>query len=130
MSERRFPPVIEVGVVTMVLVVASGIYLASHLPNHVALGLPAVLLALAGVCLVANLFMLTRIDGFAWDRFRTVGQWVLLAYVIISGMLEYTFLRNHTSGGPLVVLSLSLLLFALNVPLLVAFTVARYVPDD
>jgi hypothetical protein len=130
MSDRRFPPVVEVGVVTMVLVVASGIYLASHLPNHVALGLPAVLLALAGVSLVGNLVMLSRVEGFAWSRFRTVGKWVLVAYLIIGGMLEYTFLRNHTSGGPLVVLSLSLVVFALNVPLLVAFTVARYVPDD
>ena len=36
------------------------------------------------------------------------------------------FLRNHTSGGPLVVLTLSLIVFAVNVPVLVAFTVARY----
>ena len=36
------------------------------------------------------------------------------------------FLRNNTSGGPLVVLTLSLLVFALTVPVLIAFTVARY----
>jgi hypothetical protein len=48
--------------------------------------------------------------------------------VIIAGMIEYVFLRNHTSGGPLVVLTLSLVIFAVHVPLLIGFTVARY--DD
>jgi hypothetical protein len=36
------------------------------------------------------------------------------------------FLRNHTSGGALVVMTLSLIVFAVNVPVLVGFTVARY----
>ena len=31
-------------------------------------------------------------------------------------MIEYVFLRNDTSGGPLVVLTLSLVVFAVNVP--------------
>jgi hypothetical protein len=50
----------------------------------------------------------------------------LLANSIIAAMIEYVFLRNNTSGGPLVVLTLSLIVFALNVPVLIAFTVARY----
>ena len=45
-------------------------------------------------------------------------------------MIEYVFLRNHTSGGPLVVLTLSLIVFAVNVPLLIGFTVARYAQPD
>jgi hypothetical protein len=36
------------------------------------------------------------------------------------------FLRNHTGGGALVLLTLSLIVFAVNVPVLIAFTVARY----
>jgi hypothetical protein len=55
-----------------------------------------------------------------------VGRWALLAYLIIAAMIEYVFLRNHTSGGPLVVLTLSLIVFAVNVPVLIGFTVARY----
>ena len=43
-------------------------------------------------------------------------------------MIEYVFLRNHLSGGPLVILTLSLIVYALQVPTLIAFTVARY--DD
>jgi hypothetical protein len=41
-------------------------------------------------------------------------------------MIEYAFLRDHLSGGPLVVLTLSLVVFALHVPMLIGFTVARY----
>jgi hypothetical protein len=41
-------------------------------------------------------------------------------------LIEYVFLQNHLSGGPLVVLTLSLVIFAVHVPMLVGFTVARY----
>ena len=69
---------------------------------------------------------LAKTEGFAWARFIEVGRWALLAYLVISAMIEYVFLRNNTSGGPLVVLTLSLVVFALTVPVLIAFTVARY----
>ena len=49
-----------------------------------------------------------------------------MAYAVIAGMIEYVFLRNHLSGGPLIVLTLSLVIFAVHVPTLVGFTVARY----
>jgi len=45
-------------------------------------------------------------------------------------MIEYAFVRNHTSGGPLVILTLSLVIYALQVPTLIAFTVARYDTTD
>ena len=41
-------------------------------------------------------------------------------------MIEYSFLRDHLSGGPLVILTLSLVVFAVHVPMLIGFTVARY----
>ncbi len=46
-------------------------------------------------------------------------------------MIEYAFVRNHVGGGALVVLTLSLAVFAVHVPTLVGFTVARYHdPED
>ena len=45
-------------------------------------------------------------------------------------MIEYVFLRNHVRGGTLVVLTLSLAVFAVHVPMLVGFTVARYSDRD
>ena len=50
----------------------------------------------------------------------------MLAYAVIGAMIEYAFLRDHLSGGPLVVLTLSLAVFVVHVPVLIGFTVARY----
>jgi hypothetical protein len=126
MSERRLPPVTQLGMLSLALVLVAGIYLSAHLPQHVSLGPAVALLAASAVVLVVNLLALSRVAGFAWGRFFEVGRWALLAYLVIAGMIEYVFLRNHTSGGPLVVLTLSLLVFAVNVPVLIGFTVARY----
>ncbi len=126
MSERRLPPVTQVAMLSLALIVAGGIYLAAHLPRHVSLAPAIALLGASALLLAGNVFALTRVQGFAWERFFAVARWAQLAYAIIAGMIEYAFLRNHTSGGPLVVLTLSLVVFALHVPLLIGFTVARF----
>jgi hypothetical protein len=111
---------------SLTLIVAGGIYLSAHLPEHVPLGPAVALLVLSILLLVINLVTLSRVRDFAWDRFFQVGKWSLLAYAGIAGMIEYVFLRNHLRGGPLIVLTLSLVVFAVHVPTLVGFTVARY----
>jgi len=125
-TERRLPPVTQLGMLSLGLVLVGGIYLSAHLPEHVSLGPAVGLLAASALVFAGNLLALARVKGFAWARFFAVAKWALLAYALISGMIEYVFLRNHTSGGPLVVLTLSLVLFAVNVPVLIGFTVARY----
>jgi hypothetical protein len=132
MSERdgvdavRLPPVTQLGMLSLGLVLVAGVYLSAHLPEHVSLGPAVALLAASALVLAGNVLALARVHGFAWGRFLQVARWALLAYAIVAGMIEYVFLRNHTSGGPLVVLTLSLVVFAVNVPVLIAFTVARY----
>jgi hypothetical protein len=126
MSESRYPPVTQVGMASLGLIVAGGIYLSAHLPQHVSLAPAVVLLCLSALLMAGNLFSLSRVQGFAWERFFAVARWSLLAYVVTAGMIEYAFLRNHVSGGPLVVLTLSLVIFAVHVPTLIGFTVARY----
>jgi hypothetical protein len=126
MSERRLPPVTQLGMLSLGLIVAAVIYLSAHLPEHVSLGPAIALLSASAALLLGNVFALWRTEGFAWGRFLEVARWALLAYTIIAGLIEYVFLRNNTSGGPLVVLTLSLVVFALTVPVLIAFTVARY----
>lgn len=126
MSERRLPPVTQLGMASLALIVAGGIYLASHLPNHVSLTPAIVLLAASVLLLAINLVSLARVPGFAWDRFFDIAKWALAAYVLIAALIEYSFVRNHTSGGALVVLTLSLVVFAVHVPTLIGFTVARF----
>jgi hypothetical protein len=111
---------------SLALIVAGGIYLAAHLPHKVPLTPAIVLLAASALLLAGNLAALARVSGFAWERFFEIARWALLAYVVIAGMIEYAFLRDHVSGGALVVLSLSLAVFAVHVPVLIGFTVARY----
>lgn len=126
MSERPLPPVTQLAMVSLSLIVAGGIYLSAHLPDHVPLGPAVALLAASAIVLGVNIFLLSRVSDFDWERFFEVGKWSLLAYVVIAGMIEYVFLRNHVRGGTLAVLTLSLVVFAVHVPMLVGFTVARY----
>jgi hypothetical protein len=126
MNEQKLPPVTQLGMASLALIVAGGIYLSSHLPQHVPLAPAVVLLAASAVLLVGNFTALTRVQDFAWPRFNQVARWALLAYAITAGLIEYAFVRNHLTGGPLVVLTLSLVVYAVHVPMLIAFTVARY----
>jgi hypothetical protein len=125
-EEVRLPPVTALGMLSLALVLVGGIYLSAHLPEHVPLGPAVALLAASVVVLLVNVAALSRVKGFAWGRLFEVAKWALLAYAIIAGMIEYVFLRDHTGGGALVVLTLSLIVFAVNVPVLIGFTVARY----
>ncbi len=126
MDERKYPPVTQVAMVSLALIIAGGIYLSANLPEHVSLAPAVVLLALSAALMGFNLLSLTRVQDFDWDGFFGVAKWSLLAYLVIAGMLEFVFVHNHVRGGTLVVLTLSLLIFAIHVPTLMGFTVARY----
>src|SRR5207248_7457716 len=94
MSERRLPPFTEVAMASLGLIVAGGIYLSAHIPQHVPLTPAIILLAASALLMVGNFASLARVPGFAWDRFAQVGKWSLLAYLVISGLIQYTFLQN------------------------------------
>jgi hypothetical protein len=128
-SSRRFPPVAELSVASLALVLIGGIFMASYFPRRPPLGLPIALVIASAVLMVVNVVMLTRLREFAWDKFFLVGRWALAAYVVQAGMIEYAFVHNHASGAPLVLVTLMLVMFALTVPLIISFTVARYQSD-
>lgn len=124
--DRRLPPVTEIGAASMIAIAGGVIYLAAYLPKHAPLGIAIALLAVAAGLQLTNAFLLSRLDDFAWALFFRVGKWALLAYAIIGGMIEYAFVYDDTRGAQLVVMTSMLVLFMLNVPVLIAFTVARY----
>jgi len=126
MSERALPPVTQLGITSLALIVAGGIYLAAYLPRQVPL-LPAeMLLAASALLLAVNLLALSRVKTFAWTCFFEVAKWALLAYVVLAGLIEFALVRDGLSGGTLVILTLSIAVYAVHVPILIAFTVARY----
>lgn len=129
-EQARLPPVAEVAVATLALIVVGGVYLASEMQSHISLALPIALLAAAAALLLVNVALLTGIGRFAWRRFRAVMSWLLLAYVVIVGMLEYVFLYDGVHGGVLAVLTGMLVVFGLDVPIIVSFTVARFADPD
>jgi hypothetical protein len=102
------------------------IFNAAYLPKHAPTSVAVLILVVAAALEATNLFLVSRIENFAWDRFKQVAGWFLLAYAVIAGMIEYAFIYDHTRGTQLVILTLMLVLFMLNVPVLAAFTVARY----
>jgi hypothetical protein len=125
-GERRFAPVAELGVASLVLIVVGGVYMASYAPRRAPLGLPVALACASAVLLAVNVVLLARTKPFAWDRFFLVGRWTLLSYVIAAGMIEFAFVKDHVRGGSLAVITAMLVLFAVVVPLIISFTVARY----
>ena len=129
-TTRALPPIQQIAVATMVLVVIGGIYTAAHLPAHVPEGPTIGLLVAACVLLAVNVTLLARIETFAWGAFRLVAGWVLLAYAVIAGMLEYVFVYDGTRGSQLVILTAMLAVFAVNIPLLLGFSVARFQEPD
>ncbi|MHB8554780.1 MAG: hypothetical protein ACYDCB_03850 [Candidatus Dormibacteria bacterium] len=127
---RRLPPVAELAVASLCLIVVGGIYLAAHIPGPVALAPAIGLWAGAAFLLAVDAVLLSRLGEFAWSRFRQVGLWALLAYAISAGMLEYVFMIDRVPLAELIWLTLMLAVYALDIPLILAFSVARYQPPD
>ncbi len=127
-AERPLPPVLQLAIATLVLIVIGGILVAAYLPERAPLA-PAIALLVAAVAiLLVNVALLSRIRAFAWGTFFRVGGWTLLAYVFIAGMLEWVFAADGTPGDVMLLLTAMLVVYAVDIPLLFAFAVARYQP--
>ncbi len=122
------PRVSELGMLSIGLVAAGVIYLAAYLPAHAPLLVPVLCLVAAVAVLVVNVVLIVRRPGFAMWRFRQVAAWMLLVYLVVSGMLAFTFVHDHTHGEVLGVMLLLLATFTCNVPVLAGYTVARFEP--
>ena len=111
---------------SLALVIIGGIYMVGTYSSGPSLVVPTVLLIASAVLWLTSLFLLAQHKGFAWPVFVGVARWALLAYVVIAAMIEFSFIHNNVSGTPLLLLTLMLVMFALDVPLSIGFTVARF----
>jgi drug/metabolite transporter (DMT)-like permease len=126
--QADLPPVARLATLTLALVVSGGIYMAANY-DHSANLVPAVVLAVAAaLVLLINMVLLGRIKKFAWDTFFQVAGWALLAYLVIAGILEFVFVFDHTPAKQLWLFTIMLAMFAVDVPLLLGFSVARWQP--
>ena len=123
---RALPPVAELAVGALALIVVGGIYMAANIPGPASLAPAIGLLAAALVVLLVAAVLLLGVREFAWRRFRQVGLWALLAYSISAGMLELVFALDRVPAAQLLILTLMLLVYAVDIPLILAYSVARH----
>jgi len=126
--ERRLPPVAAVGVLALGLAISGVSYLSASLPDEPPLAPAIGLLATAAAAVVANAVALARARDFAWRHFFLVGGWTLLAYGLIAGLLMFVFVYNELPTRQLALLIATLAVGAVDIPMILAFSVARYQP--
>jgi hypothetical protein len=123
---RRLPPIAEIAVAAMALIIVGGITVASRLPSPAPLPVLVALVAVAALLVLADVVLVSRLHDFAWPVFFRVAKWSALAYAVMYGILEFTFVYDHVHGYTLVMLTLMLVIIAVDIPLLFGFSVARY----
>lgn len=128
--ERSMPPVTGLGMASLACAVVSGVIVASQVGmDDPPMVVPTMFVAAALLLEIATVVVLVRIRPFAWDRFRLVFSVGLAAYVL-RAIIAWAFVINDVPAGPMTILSLGLVVFATIVPVMLAFTVARYQAVD
>jgi hypothetical protein len=128
--DTRLPPIAQLGAATLALSVIAAILITSNIPSDPPWAIVLPLLVAAALSLLVAVVLLVRIPDFAWGTFFLVAKWSLLGYIVIAGMIEFAFIHNNTPGPTLAAMSAMLALFAVDVPLLLGFSVARYADPD
>lgn len=126
LRDRRLPPVDWLGAAALICVVAGGIWLASVMPGGGSLVPGVVLLCVAVVLMVVAVVLMARIPDFAWRTFRMVAGYGFLAYLVMVSVVAFAFVVDDLTGAQLAVMFGVLGAFAVVVPLLLGFGVARY----
>jgi hypothetical protein len=101
-------------------------FIASYLPRPAPMAWPVGFLIASGLLWVAGLALLLRLQRFAWSLFFAVARWISVLTVLFAGMAVYVFIADGTSGGTLAVMVTVLVLAAINIPIVVGFSVARH----
>lgn len=99
---------------------------AAYLPKAAPLTLPVTFLVISCLLSATAVFLLSRRTEFAWTLFLAVSRWVLVLTGIFAVMAIYIFVADGTRGKPLAILVAVLVLAAINIPMLLGFSVARH----
>jgi len=127
--DRPRPPVAWLSTGALALVIIGGILMASYAPRKAPLGVATGLLVAAVLLLASAGVLLVGIKDFSRTTFLKVFKWSALAYLVTAAMIEFAFVRDHTRGASLFIVSCMLVIFALSVPTTIAFTTARFADD-
>lgn len=127
--ERSYPPIGWLSTGALASVIVGGILMASYAPREAPLGVATVLLAIGVVLLASSGVLLAGLKNFSRPTFLKVFKWAIFADLVTAAMIEFAFVRDHTNGASLVIVTCMLAVFTLSVPTTIAFTVARYADD-
>jgi hypothetical protein len=106
-------------------ILAAGIIIV-HIPASAPMWGSIMWVCIAAVLTVATMVLILRKKSFARKRFFTVAKWVFLYILVLTGMAEYVMAFDGMRGETLVVMTIILLLFLVNIPMLWGFSVARH----
>jgi uncharacterized membrane protein len=129
MGVRRLPEPNVIAVVSIVLVFFAIGTLASYLPRHAPLAATVTLLVLAVVVGLAAVWRLVVSRVFARSTFAVVAKPALIAVATAAGFIEFAFLYDKTRGSSLAILTAGLIVIVIELPLLLAYSVARHEPE-
>jgi len=128
-SERSYPPIGWLSTGALAMVITGGILMASYAPRKAPLGAAAALLVAGALLLLSAGALLVRLKDFSRTTFLKVFKWAIFADLVTAAMIEFAFVRDHTHGASLLIVTCMLVVFTLSVPTTIAFTVARYAED-
>jgi O-antigen/teichoic acid export membrane protein len=125
-GDTKGSPVIACIIGTIIsCILAAGIIVA-HIPEPAPLWGSIMWVSIAAVLTVTTIVLILRKRPFARKLFFTVAKWVFLYILVLTGMGEYVIVFDGTRGETLVVITVILLLFLVNIPMLWGFSVARH----
>jgi hypothetical protein len=110
-----------VALFSLAFAACSVIVVASYVPRRAPLAAPTALAAVSGLLCAAAIAHAAR-TGIA----RAIAAPTLGAAAVAVAFLELVFVYDGTRGGPLVLLTIALVLVALDLPVLLGSSVASY----
>jgi len=127
--DRSYPPVGWLSTGALASVIVGGILMASYAPRRAPLGVATALLVVGALLLVTSGALLVGLKDFSRTTFLKVFKWAIFADLVTAAMIEFAFVRDHTRGTSLLIVTCMLVVFTVSVPTTIAFTVARYAED-
>jgi hypothetical protein len=125
-GDTKSSPIIASIIGTVIsCILAAGIIIA-HIPEPAPMWGSVMWVCIAAVLTIATIVLILRKKPFARKLFFKVAKWVFLYILILTGMGEYVIVFDGTRGESLVVITIILLLFLVNIPMLWGFSVARH----
>jgi len=125
-GDTKSSPVIACIIGTVIsCILAAGIIIA-HMPRPAPIWGSVMWVGIAAALTIVTIVLILRKKSFARKLFLKVAKWVFLYILVLTGMGEYVIIFDGTRGETLVVITIILLLFLVNIPMLWGFSVARH----